>query len=62
MDIYFALIIPIIAGFIMIRFFKHEEYEKEGAIRTKWIVVEPPIFTQQREFLSSLIPQYEEDK
>jgi len=34
-----------------------EQYVKEGAARTKWISIEPPIFTQNREFLSNLIPK-----
>jgi tRNA(His) guanylyltransferase len=34
-----------------------EEYDKDGAIRTRWISSEPPIFTQERNILSSLIPK-----
>jgi len=34
-----------------------QEYEKENATRTKWISVEPPIFTQERETLKTLIPK-----
>lgn len=34
-----------------------ETYEKEpGVIRTRWASNEPPIFTQDREFISELIP------
>ena len=34
-----------------------QDYEKEGAIRTKWVSIEPPIFTQEREMLKVLIPK-----
>lgn len=34
-----------------------QDYEKEGATRTKWVSVEPPIFTQEREMLKILIPK-----
>lgn len=34
-----------------------QDYEKEGATRSKWISVEPPIFTQEREMLKVLIPK-----
>ena len=34
-----------------------QDYEKEGATRTKWVSVEPPIFTQEREMLKVLIPK-----
>ena len=34
-----------------------QDYEKEGAIRSKWVSVEPPIFTQEREMLKVLIPK-----
>jgi tRNA(His) 5'-end guanylyltransferase len=34
-----------------------EEYEKNGAFRTRWISTEPPIFTQDREVLEKLIPK-----
>jgi tRNA(His) 5'-end guanylyltransferase len=34
-----------------------ENYEKDGATRTRWISSESPIFTQNREILSSLIPK-----
>jgi len=33
-----------------------ENYELNGAIRSKWISKAPPIFTQDREFLNNLIP------
>ena len=34
-----------------------ETYEKEpNLIRTRWISIEPPIFTQDKEFLDKLIP------
>lgn len=32
-------------------------YEKNESIRSKWEFVEPPIFTQDREYLTNLIPQ-----
>lgn len=32
-------------------------YEKEGTTRSKWVSVEPPIFTQEREMLKVLIPK-----
>lgn len=32
-------------------------YEKEGATRSKWVSIEPPIFTQEREMLKVLIPK-----
>lgn len=34
-----------------------QDYEKEGATRSKWVSVEPPIFTQEREMLKVLIPK-----
>lgn len=34
-----------------------KDYEKEGATRSKWVSVEPPIFTQEREMLKVLIPK-----
>jgi tRNA(His) guanylyltransferase len=34
-----------------------EFYNKEGAIRSKWISIAPPIFTQERETLINLIPK-----
>lgn len=34
-----------------------QDYEKEGATRTKWVSVEPPIFTEEREILKTLIPK-----
>jgi tRNA(His) 5'-end guanylyltransferase len=36
-----------------------EEYEKSGAIRNRWVEVEIPVFTQDREFLSNLFPKGE---
>lgn len=33
-----------------------EQYDKNGAMRTRWISIEPPIFTQERELLAELIP------
>lgn len=33
-----------------------QEFEKEGAKRTKWVSVEPPIFSQERNILENLIP------
>ncbi len=38
------------------RIIVREAYEKEGAQRSRWISQEPPIFTQNREFLSSMVP------
>lgn len=34
-----------------------QDYEKEEATRTKWVSVEPPIFTEEREILKTLIPK-----
>lgn len=34
-----------------------QNYEKEGATRSKWVSIEPPIFTQEREMLKCLIPK-----
>ena len=34
-----------------------QDYEKEIATRSKWVSVEPPIFTQEREMLKVLIPK-----
>ena len=34
-----------------------QDYKKDGATRTKWVSVEPPIFTQEREMLKVLIPK-----
>jgi tRNA(His) guanylyltransferase len=33
-----------------------ETYDKEGATRTRWVSIAPPIFTQERELLADLIP------
>ncbi len=33
-----------------------KEYEREGALRTRWESIASPIFTQKREFLTNLIP------
>lgn len=33
-----------------------ESYDKDGAIRTRWISSEPPVFTQDRDVLENLIP------
>ena len=33
-----------------------ETYDKEGATRTRWVRIAPPIFTQERELLADLIP------
>lgn len=40
-----------------------EEYQKESengnvSLRSRWISAEPPIFTQERDFLSDLIPDF----
>lgn len=32
------------------------EYQKEGVVRSKWKSVDVPVFTQNREFLNSIIP------
>jgi tRNA(His) 5'-end guanylyltransferase len=32
-----------------------EQYDKEGSTRTRWVSVEPPTFTQDREFAENLI-------
>lgn len=34
-----------------------QQYEKEGAIRNKWVSIEPPVFTQDKDFLDKLIPK-----
>lgn len=41
------------------RVIKKEYYEKEEASRSRWGMVEPPIFTQDREFLLNMIPKLE---
>lgn len=33
-----------------------ENYLKEDNVRSKWSIVEPPIFTKERKFISNLIP------
>lgn len=33
-----------------------KKYEKDGALRTKWGSTEPPVFSQDKTFLSNLIP------
>lgn len=33
-----------------------QEYEKNGAIRTKWVSAEPPIFTEERDIFNNIIP------
>lgn len=38
------------------RVIEKQLYDKDGATRSKWVSVEPPIFTQEREFLASRIP------
>ena len=37
-----------------------EEYDKDGTTRSRWVVVDPPIFSKDRDFLQSLIPRYAE--
>lgn len=37
------------------RFIEKQNYEKDGATRTKWVSVVPPVFTQERMFLTSRI-------
>ncbi len=39
------------------RIIERTTYEKETAIRHKWEIVEPPIFTQDKDFLNRLIPK-----
>ena len=34
-----------------------QDYEKDDTTRSKWVSIEPPIFTQERETLSNLIPK-----
>lgn len=34
-----------------------EYYEKNGAKRSKWVSVDPPIFTQEKDILENLIPK-----
>jgi tRNA(His) 5'-end guanylyltransferase len=36
-----------------------QDYEKEGVSRTKWVSVEPPTFTQERDLFNALIPKHE---
>lgn len=36
-----------------------ENYEKEGATRSRWVVEAPPIFTQDKSYLINLIPEME---
>ena len=38
------------------RVIEKQLYDKDGATRSKWVSVEPPIFTQEREFLALRIP------
>ena len=33
-----------------------EVYDKDGTNRSRWVVIDPPVFTQERDFLSNLIP------
>ena len=35
------------------RVIEKQSYDKDGAVRTRWVSVDPPIFTQDREFLKS---------
>lgn len=35
-----------------------EYYDKDGAQRSKWVSIAPPIFTQERKKLSDLIPMF----
>lgn len=41
------------------RFIERELYEKEGATRSRWVTIECPVFTQDREFLLSRVPKNE---
>ena len=38
------------------RLIEKKEYEEQGTTRNRWVRTEPPIFTQDREFLNSRIP------
>lgn len=38
-----------------------ELYESNGGIRSRWVMKEPPVFTQDREFLKNIIPKIEEE-
>lgn len=38
------------------RVIERQSYDKDGTMRSKWISVEPPIFTQDRDFLNTRIP------
>lgn len=40
------------------RIIRKVDFERNGALRTNWVSVEPPVFTQDRSFLNSLIPDY----
>ncbi|MBF0315293.1 MAG: hypothetical protein HQK52_17870 [Oligoflexia bacterium] len=45
-------------GFKRGRFVTKENYEiEDGVVRTRCVVIEPPIFTQEMEFLASRIPK-----
>lgn len=35
-----------------------ETYEEKDTIRSKWVMQEPPIFTQERQYISNIIPDY----
>lgn len=39
------------------RFIEREVYDKDGAIRSRWVTVECPTFTQDNEFILSRIPK-----
>lgn len=39
------------------RLIEKQYYEKENTTRTKWVSVDSPIFTQEREIFNSLIPK-----
>ena len=36
-----------------------EEYEKQGAVRNRWVPIEIPVFTQEKAFLSNFFPKTE---
>lgn len=44
------------------RVIRKEKYEKQGAIRSRWISEAPPIFTKQKEYLKQLILGVVENK
>lgn len=39
-----------------------EKFERNGALRSKWVAKAPPVFTQEREFLTNLINSNDSNK